>query len=111
MEEIKDFFAQTGVKISALIGGLAGAMVALMVDKREMSWKRSIAILISGTLSAAFLTSFVAYYAKLSDELTNGLSFLIGLTGMKGANLTLDLIEQIKENPSLLIDILFRRKK
>ena len=72
-----------GIKLATLVAGFAGGVVSLSYVKR-LSTIQSVSAVISGMLSAAYLTPAAIMYLDIATRpgLENGVAFFIGLTGM-----------------------------
>lgn len=79
---MKDFIEDTGVQISLILAGMAGAYVSISVNSNLTRWQKA-AVMVAGALTANYLTPLVAYYLGLGAEVRYGLAFLVGFSGLK----------------------------
>lgn len=109
-DEVSDFWVQVvGLKASALVAGMAGALISMMYEK-ELSPRRAVVLLLVGTFCAGYVTPLLSHLLHLKEEFSNSLSFLIGLTGMRIFHVILMVLADYK----LLLGILttfFKFKK
>lgn len=88
-----------GIKLAILVAGCAGGVVSLSYVKR-LSTLQSINAVISGMLSAAYLTPAAIIYLNLDiieyPDLENVVAFFIGLTGMHLIPALLAIAERFK---------------
>lgn len=92
-----------GVKYASLIAGLAGAVVSLTYLKELTKWQMVLAV-VTGALVAGYITPVVTWYFSLEEVLSNGMSFLIGLTSMNIVPGIMKLSAIIKDDPMSLIN-------
>jgi hypothetical protein len=80
---MKTFFEEFGIDLSLSLVGMAGSLI--MVGKRAaQNLRASILGIISGTLSANYLTPLVISYFELEGKSQFGVAFLLGYFGLKG---------------------------
>lgn len=86
-----------GIKLISLVSGFMGGVISLSFVK-ELSKPQALAAVITGALSAGYLTPVVTYYLPHTlPELS--VSFLVGLTAMNLIPGIIKLSELFKKNP------------
>ena len=78
MNELLD---SLGVKTPIIIAGLAGGITSLYKKSKLKWWERFIAVL-SGGLTANYLTPLAAEWINLTENTHYGLAFLLGYGGL-----------------------------
>lgn len=76
------FFKQLGFEASLFLAGMSGAFVFLTANQKMNKMQRFLTIL-SGGLSANYLTPLVANWVNLGNSVIYGISFLLGYSGLK----------------------------
>jgi len=71
-----------GFDIILFIAGIAGSIVLLNKDNKLTPWKKFLSVL-SGGLTANYLTPIVAKWFLLSDDYMYGIAFLMGYGGLR----------------------------
>lgn len=88
-----------GVKLASLVAGFAGGVVSLSFVRQLSRWQAILAVL-TGSLSAGYLTPVVQLYLPSAvPEPT--LAFLVGLTSMNLIPGILALSDRFKRDPQL----------
>ena len=83
MTRVKEWLEYIGIDISLLLAGLIGSL--MMVSKKTSHNLRATLIgILSGTLSANYLSPFVADIFSLQGRSLFGIAFLLGYTGLRG---------------------------
>lgn len=72
-----------GIDITLMFAGMMGS-VLMAARKTPMDIKKSILGVISGTLSANYLTQVVIHICNLEGRSQYGVAFLLGYFGLKG---------------------------
>jgi hypothetical protein len=85
-----------GVKYSTAIAGFFGSVVALTFAK-ELTLLRLILAIITGSLTAHYSTSPLAYYLKVPIEFNDSLAFGVGLLAMSLIPLIFSILEELKK--------------
>lgn len=98
MKEVKDFLLTIGIDIAVMIAGLVGALV--MISKRSaFNIKTTIFGVLTGMLSANYLTELVTNLFNLTTNSKYGIAFLLGYLGLKGVERVMNnLHKTIKTN-------------
>lgn len=81
--KMKKFLQEFGIDVALMIAGMFGSL--LMVSKKStFNAKASIIGIVSGTLSANYLTQLVVDLFELTGKSQYGIAFLLGYFGLKG---------------------------
>lgn len=72
-----------GIDKVLLLAGIAGGFVSLTSKPKGMTRLQQIGTVISGGLTANYLTPLVAEWWSGSDHTVYGLAFVLGYSGMK----------------------------
>lgn len=78
-----------GVETQIFIAGMSGAVVFLTKSRNMTKTERFLTIL-SGGLSANYLTPLVANWLNLDKSVLYGIAFILGYSGMKTIELILN---------------------
>ena len=70
-----------GMKASPIVAGFLGSLIRLSYAQPMKHYQLIIAVL-SGTVTAAYITPLVMLYFTLPEKAEDGLSFVIGLFAM-----------------------------
>jgi len=98
MKEVKDFLLTIGIDIAVMIAGLVGALV-MISKKSAFNIKTTIVGVITGMLSANYLTELVSNLMNLQSGSKYGIAFILGYLGLKGVeNVMNKLHKTIKTN-------------
>ncbi len=73
---------QFGFDVLLFLAGLSGGFVFLSKNSRLNRWEKFISVL-SGGLTANYLTPVVAKWINLSEDTVCGTAFLLGYGGLK----------------------------
>lgn len=88
---IKKLLSEIGLDVTLMLAGLFGSLI--MVAKKTNQDLRATALgIISGTLSANYLTQIVVDLAGMEGKNKYGVAFLLGYLGLKGVE---TLIEKL----------------
>lgn len=82
---MNDWLGVIGLKYTAFIGGLAGALVSLKFVPGATLWQRGLNVA-GGMLAAGFLAPLAQSAFTLKDSVAAGVGFLIGMYGMTVAD-------------------------
>lgn len=86
---VKKFLIDLGIDISLIIAGMFGAL--LMISKKAVTNIRSSVFgIVSGTLSANYLTQIAVDLFGLTGKSQYGMAFLLGYFGLKGVETIFD---------------------
>lgn len=96
--DIDGVLAPLGLKYATLVGGFAGGVLSLTYV-RSLTPVQMLMAVVTGTLSAGYLTPIVAHYVDMVQSLENGLSFIVGLTAMNVVPGIIEMSRAFKENP------------
>lgn len=83
MKEVKDFLLTIGIDIAVMIAGLVGALV-MISKKSAFNIKTTVIGVITGMLSANYLTELVTNLLNLQTSTKYGIAFILGYLGLKG---------------------------
>jgi len=87
-----------GFDIILFIAGIAGGIVFLSKDNKLSPWKKFLSVL-SGGLTANYLTPLVGQWLHLSDDTLYGIAFMLGYGGLKSVeNILLILTSKINKD-------------
>jgi hypothetical protein len=82
-----------GIEAPVFMAGSSGAIVFLTKNNKMTKMQRFLTVL-SGGLSANYVTPLAAYWLNLDNSVLYGVAFLLGYSGMKGVEL---LIMELKK--------------
>ena len=71
-----------GFDVILFIAGIAGGIVFLSKDNKLSPWKKFLSVL-SGGLTANYLTPIVGQWLHLSDDTLYGIAFMLGYGGLR----------------------------
>lgn len=98
MKEVKDYLLTIGIDVAIMIAGLVGALV-MISKKSAFNIKTTIFGVLTGMLSANYLTELVISLLKLESNVKYGIAFILGYLGLKGVeNLMNKLHKSVKTN-------------
>ena len=80
--EIIQFLDTIGIKVSLIMSGFAGGLASVDRKQKVSFWAKFIS-LISGGLSANYLTPLVGDMLSLKESSMFGLAFMVGYGGLK----------------------------
>ena len=93
MKEIKELLTNIGMDVTIMIAGLIGALV--MISKRSaFSIKTTVAGILTGMVSANYLTELVLSLFNLTESAKYGIAFLLGYGGLKFVEKVMNLIHK-----------------
>ena len=82
MKEVKEFLSSIGLDVTIMIAGLIGALV-MISKKSAFSIKTTTAGILTGMISANYLTELVLSIFNLTESAKYGIAFLLGYGGLK----------------------------
>lgn len=85
-----DLLKYSGIETQTFIAGASGAVVFLTKSK-SMTRTQQFLTVLSGGLSANYLTPMVANYLNLDDKVLYGIAFILGYSGMKSVELIINI--------------------
>lgn len=86
-----DILKYIGIEAPVFIAGSSGAIVFLQKN-RNMTKTQQFLTVLSGGLSANYLTPLVGDWLNLDQKVLYGVAFLLGYSGMKSVELIINLI-------------------
>lgn len=84
------FLKYIGIESQTFIAGMSGAVVFLTKSKNMTRTQQFLTVL-SGGLSANYLTPVVANWFNLNPSVLYGIAFLLGYSGMKSVELLISV--------------------
>lgn len=92
------FLKNIGIESQTFIAGMSGAVVFLTKSKNMTRTQQFLTVL-SGGLSANYLTPVVANWFNLNPSVLYGIAFLLGYSGMKSVELLINIFyKKIKKD-------------
>ena len=95
-----------GFKISTLLGGMGGGVVAALTGKE--GWWSSFLTIFVGTMCAAFLTPYAlrlgSQFLYFSPAEEQAAAFLVGLTGKGFASVALRIMARVNARSDDIVD-------
>jgi hypothetical protein len=88
--EIIHILKQIGIETQTFIAGMSGALV-LLIKTKNMTRTQQFLTVLSGGLSANYLTPIVAGWFNLHQEMLYGVAFLLGYSGMKSVEMLINI--------------------
>ena len=82
-KSFKDFLETIGINLTLAIAGFIGSLLWVSTENQK-NFKFSLLGIISGTLSANYLTPLVIESFGLGDKSQFGVAFILGYFGLKG---------------------------
>lgn len=95
-------WASLKLKTGVLLAGLAGGVLSVFHEKESISWWHAWVMLLTGALTAGFITPLAGRWLGLGEGLENSVGFVIGLTSMRLIELLLNIIEALSKNPKII---------
>jgi hypothetical protein len=89
---MKKILHDFGIDIALMITGMFGSLI-MVTGKKNVNVKTSIIGVISGTLSANYLTPVVSDMFSLTGRSQFGIAFLLGYFGLKGVEMLIEKIQ------------------
>ncbi len=86
------FLQSIGIELVLLLAGIAGGFVSLTSKPKNMTRMQQIGTVISGGLTANYLTPLVAEWGGFSEQALYGLAFALGYSGMKSLELVFKIL-------------------
>jgi len=97
MKEAKDFLMQMGIDITIMVAGLLGAL--LMISKKSaFSIKTTLVGMVTGMISANYLTELVISVFNMTGNVKYGIAFLLGYTGLKSVEKLMNKFHKSENN-------------
>jgi len=94
---LADLLKLSGIETQTFIAGASGAVVFLTKSKNMTRTQQFLTVL-SGGLSANYLTPVVANWFHLDEKVLYGIAFILGYSGMKSVELIINIFKsKIKE--------------
>lgn len=93
-----------GLKISAFIAGIVGAVISLTYEEKLSFW-RAIFLIFAGGVTAGYGFKGAQTWLGFSDNLSGFFGFLLGLISMRLVDSVLQLANLLKKNPKLLLTL------
>lgn len=92
------FLHEMGIEFGLLLAGLSGGIVALRKDEKLNIYEKSLTV-ISGGISAIYITPLLLDYLSnvLTEQSKYGLAFFVGYVGLKGLEIIIIKIIDIKK--------------
>lgn len=87
---LTEMFKEMGIEAPVFIAGLSGAWV-FVTNTKNISKMQRFLMLLSGGLSANYLTPLVAGWLHLDNSVLYGIAFLLGYSGMQSVKLITNL--------------------
>jgi hypothetical protein len=91
-----------GVKHSALLAGFVGSLVALTF-LRELTRLQMLTALGTGLATSTYLTPLVMHYFGVTQDMNDGVAFLLGVVAMNIIPAVIAISESIKNDPLAVI--------
>lgn len=92
---------ELGFKVSTLVAGLVGGVLALSMMP-QLTWRKAMTAVIGGGACAAYATPIAAEFLGLaSRHMENGLAFVLGVVGMNVLGGIFKLSERWRDKPTL----------
>lgn len=100
-----------GAWMAALIPAFAGSLISVIYEA-NVTRRRAFILVLAGTCTAGYVTPLVGHLFSLGDGLTNALSFLLGLLGMRLIGFIITVLEVVREDKELMKGLIqfFKRK-
>jgi hypothetical protein len=94
--KINEWLASIGIDITLMMAGMFGSL--LMISKKSAyNIKAAMIGIVSGTLSANYLTSIFINLFELEGKSQYGIAFLLGYFGLKGVETIINKITKHKD--------------
>jgi hypothetical protein len=88
-----DFLKYIGIETQILLAGMSGSIVFLTKNNKMTKYQQFLTVL-SGGLSANYLTPLVGEWLGLGSSVLYGIAFLLGYSGMKSVELLLSVFNK-----------------
>jgi hypothetical protein len=86
---IFDSLKYIGIEATTFIAGMSGAVVFLTKSNKMTKYQQFLTVL-SGGLSANYLTPIVGQWLNLPNNVLYGIAFLLGYSGMKSVEILIN---------------------
>lgn len=93
-----------GMKLSALVAGLVGGLVAL-THEDKMSPIKAIVFILAGGVTAGYSFTALEHWYGLHPSTTGIASFSLGLVSMRLIEILLALAIAVRQEPTLLLSL------
>jgi hypothetical protein len=94
MAKFKEFLTYIGIDISLVLAGLIGSLM-MISKKTSYSFKSTLIGILTGTISANYLTPIVADILDLHGKSLFSIAFLLGYSGLRGVERIMDYFHKI----------------
>ena len=91
------FLESIGIKTILFVAGLGGGLANLMKQSKLTFIQRFLAVL-TGGLSANYLTPLVGGLMNLTEDTLYGIAFLVGFGGLKSIEILFERVVNTKKN-------------
>ena len=92
---------ELGVKVSSLVAGLVGGVMALSMMP-QLTFRKALAAVIGGGACAAYAPPIIVELISLDNRnLENGLAFVLGVVGMNILGGLFKISEKWRDKPTL----------
>ncbi len=86
MDKITEWFENLGIHAALIIAGAFGSLLSLEDRAGLTAWQK-ITVFLSGGAIANYLTPALINWANVNENVTFGLAFILGFSGLKGLKL------------------------
>jgi len=93
-----------GVKLAALVAGLAGGLVALTYE-HNLSPLKAITLIFTGGITAGYSFTALEHYYSLHTSTTGIAAFGLGLVSMRIIDVIMIVADMIRKDPALLLSL------
>ena len=93
-------------RAALIVAGLAGGMIALRFEDKDLNWWEATMILLGGTVCAYYFPPIITEYTSFTDRVEPSMGFLIGLISMRVLELFYKLVQLLSSNPKEAIEII-----
>lgn len=103
---IKELFSEIGLSLVAVIGGIGGSLLSIVMNDKQISFKGAIAQMISGIMFSGYGTEFLLKWLHLEEKssLVGLLGFCLGMCGMMVAKGVLKIGKRFERNPTKFLN-------
>ena len=92
-----EYLKSIGIDVPFTIAGFAGGFTTLLRNK-SLKWTEKFVVLVSGGLSANYISPMLADFINLSENSYLGVAFFVGYGGLKTVEKTFELIHKKLDN-------------
>lgn len=93
IEKFIVFIKTIGIDPGVLVAGIWGAVASLR-NKSDLNWWERVLTFVTGTASAVYLTPIFGNFFEFNQSGLYGISFLLGLGGLKSSELLLQSLHE-----------------